>query len=80
MRKETLKMSNNLVLLRSVCTGTYSSKAKSTIFMLKTPSVFNCQTEHDDQGASFLGHWKSGSKNLMLKFGLTGKWKMLSKT
>lgn len=57
--------------------GIYRNKFKA--FGLKPPFVLSCRST-GSKGVSFPRHWESGSKNFTLKFGLAGKWKMLTKS
>lgn len=78
--KGTLEISNKFGICPAahgcLC-GMYRNKFKA--FGLKPPFVLSCQST-GSKGVSFPRHWESGSENFMLKFGLAGKWKMLTKT
>lgn len=55
----------------------YSSQSKCIGLIQKSPSVLSCPTAQTVKEFLFGG---TRLKNLLLKFGLTGKWKMLSKS
>lgn len=80
--KEALEISDKFQICpaaQGCLCGVYRNKFKAAVFVLKPPFVLSCQST-GSKGVSFPRHWESVCKNFTLKFGLAGKWKMLTKT